>query len=185
MRRAFLSLYLVIVFAALAFSWGSDRVWQYYLSGNNTQDMSKDREQYLRLLLNIAKGNSIKEIVSSIESYLGERSDSVKVNVFQINELAASDLKVRLDRGEIIPISHDSSFLSYYALLQDSEFVVEFVFPNDADKIGVIERLVFVAFYLVIAVAVYFWIWPLSRDLKRLKDGARNIMVPRAYTSTP
>ncbi len=176
MRRAFLSLYLVIVCAVLAFSWATERIWQAYVYGDEELDISIEKKQFIQLLIQVADGNTLDEVQSSLSSYL--EPFSYTVNTFHIDELASSELKTKLSKGMIVPVSQGLSSISFYVLMGSNSFVIELIQPQKTDHRSVVDLVFIIAFYSMIALAVYFWIWPLSRDLKVLRDKTKTLTNP-------
>lgn len=173
MRRAFVSLYLVVVCAVLAFSWAADEAWNAYVYDREELGLSNDKKQFVKLLQHFSEGDSPDQLRASISSHLNESSLDVKV--FHLDDLANSALKSALLKGDVVPLSHNNETLSLYVLMKEKPFVIELIEPHSVPRGNLLNLFFIVAFYLVIGLAVYFWIWPLSRDLKILRNRTRTL----------
>lgn len=186
MNRAFISLYFFIVFSVVVIGWGLDKFWEklYPVLELETDiaDLIVLLEEEVRDLPPPQQQQRIAELSNKLHSQL---------QLIDIDDLAHSSATQQIQAGEIVSASADSNRLIWYKRLASSDRVLVLMSPNpDATRSSVYSGLL-VLFYLGIALVVFLWVWPLSRDLSRLerhtrfigKDGALD-QIAVASTST-
>jgi len=169
-NRVFFSLYLVIAAAILIVGWGLDKLWQTYYP---EPQISKHESAFFSLMEERLLLLSAEEISTELEK-LNKNLD-LELSVYSLDELAKSSLSERILSGEMVSIYDDQGRRLLYKTIRQTDSVL--MAREKAiveDKGEVYSALIFV-FYLLLAVVVYFWVWPLSRDLRLLEKQTNNV----------
>lgn len=185
MNRAFLSLYVVIVLSVVLLGWGADKLWQAY---NPEPHVTPFEHRFFDLLETLplwSQGESFETVNYHLSSVLSEGFE-----LYDLEEFAQSSLLKPLSIGEIVSVYDEEGRLLSYKRIASTNYVVCIMEPPEPSQSRVLYIGLLVAFYLAIAVVVYFWVWPLSRDLKKLqkftqrvgKDGSENISLNQSST---
>lgn len=168
MKRAFLTLYLLIALSILGMGWALDQLWDSY------QPEAADRipgRALLQLVLHQSQNlepDPIRELVAEVNaSGLGE------LRLLATDVVGGSSVLERLESG--IPVAFEDQngghFLYQKIPHQDLVLVVE----QSERPQRWLETLLAVSFYAVLALVVFFWLWPLSRDLSKLERQALSL----------
>src|SRR5690606_8616523 len=86
-----------------------------------------------------------------------------------------SSLGEKIREGEVVTIYDESGKRIAYKLFSDTGRVISVAQPFPEPESDFMYELLLVIFYLGIAVVVYFWLWPLSRDLKILETQTKHV----------
>ncbi len=183
MKRAFFSLYIVVVIGIMAIGWGIDR---FYQSVNETSATDVIDSAFFQLLENQLLKNKILESTLLGDSLLENKSTRTQVIKTQLTEviantgldaelytlagLADSSLKERILDGEIVLLSMSKGARQLYHRIGDTEFIVKLHVPAVKESNRYLSDLLLVVFYLGIAAIIYIWVWPLMRDLRALEN---------------
>lgn len=176
-RRAFITLYALVVFSVLLFGWGLDRVWQHY-SPANPREAQPSPETFAVLAFFLDR----KEFVDAQQSVTElSRALQQDVTLMQLDDFAQTAFAERLSAGAWTVVDGGSSGTHYYQKLPGSNAVISWrEAPPLAPRSLLYEALI-VAFYLAMAVVIFIWIWPLSRDLAKLERQTKHL----GYQSAP
>lgn len=164
MNRVFISLYFLIVVSVIFVGWGTDKLWQVY---NPEPDTERFEDSFFILLERELRALSLDDAYIRAQQ-LSEKT-KLDIEIYSIEELAKSDLAEQIERGEIVSIFDDVGRKSSYMRMGDSQIIARVTADVQHEERGHLYVLLVIAFYLVIAVVIYFWIWPLSRDLRKLQ----------------
>lgn len=172
MNRVFLTLYFVIVGSLIFLGWGADRLWQVFGSDNE----SSLAEQSLFHLVETDEIWRSEKNVEVIETYFSARLPQ-KIKIFHISDFAKSHFLSELNSGGIVLVHDEEGVVARYKRVGSGEKVIRLLDDYDVTKTGGKKRyLIFlVGFYIAMAIAIYFWVWPLSRDLKKLQRETKKI----------
>ncbi len=170
MSRAFFSLYAVIVVSVILLGWGADKLWQAY-------NPEPQNEPFEKLFFDVLDTNPLWEstltpsaMASRLEVELGE-----KVTVYQLDDFAQSAMFSRLEEGGIVSVFDEQGARSSYKRISNTRLVVCIVQSDRENESRLMYIALLTAFYLAIAVIVYFWVWPLSRDLRILQNYTQRV----------
>ncbi len=170
MNRAFLSLYAVIVVSVILLGWGADKLWQAY-------NPEPQNEPFEKLFFDVLDKNPLwvnglapSVIASRLEIELGEQ-----VRVYQLDDFAQSAMFARLEEGGIVSVFDQQGVRSSYKRISNTHFVVCILQVDQDNESRLMYIALLTAFYLAIAVIVYFWVWPLSRDLRILQNYTQKV----------
>lgn len=169
MNRTFLSLYLIIVASVFAFGWLADQIWRTYA---RAPDITEDRARLIQLVANVVKdieGDVDQGRLDAIGNPL-----SLSISIYSWEDFAASLIKSKLNEGKIVAIHDTENTTLYYYLISSSvndlsdKKVLAVSIANTKSNRW-LYRFLMVGFYFLVAISVYFWVLPLTRDLKKLK----------------
>ncbi len=164
MNRAFLSLYLLVVVSLVVVGWGADRLWSAY---NPEPEIGPYERLFFAMLDERLRDNNrdqADELIAKISGSLDQELD-----LYSLEELASSSLGEKISAGEIVNVIDEHGQKSSYYRVSGSDFFVRLTLDERYKDQRPYYIALLVAFYVVIAIIIYFWIWPLARDLKRLQ----------------
>ena len=163
MNRIFLSLYVLIVFSIVLVGWAADKLWERY---NPQPKLTALEESFVGLVKAIhddgAQLNA--EVVSLSKNY------PFSIELFSLDDLANSGLRGEIESGETVVIMDDQRNKNIYMRVGDSKTILNVVAREPQDPGARLYFFLLIFFYVIIAVVIYFWVWPLSRDLKKLQN---------------
>ncbi len=175
MNRAFISLYLVIVISVVLVGWGTDKLWEVY----NPEPEAGPFEQLFFLLveqeLSGAELPEAEQKSRKLSALLGQN-----IQIYSLADLARSSLADRISEGDIVAVYDEEGRKSSYKRISHADYIVRVDLDQKNPDHGRLYIVLLIAFYTVIALVIYFWIWPLSRDLGRLRNQTQNIGVDGA-----
>lgn len=170
MNRAFASLYLLIVISIVGIGWGVDKLWQSFYSEPEVNSYVRSLFKLLENDLASTKPEDYPVKVASFAETAG-----LKLDLFRADEFAGSGLGQQILLGDIVTVSEDPETLVSYKRLQGTDQIISINQQIDDQRTTLIYQLLLVFFYLAIALVIYFWVWPLSRDLRLLESQARRL----------
>lgn len=161
MYRAFLSLYLLIALSLLVTGWGLDKVWQLYSpeAGVSLQDEDLVRLVETRLL-SAPDGSGL--------AWLNEQMH-FRTELIPLEDFAQSRLLEDLRRGDPAVVNDAGGNKFIYRRLGAGTQVIKLEQKSARSPRPRLYDALVVVFYVAMAVAVLFWVWPLSRDLAKLE----------------
>lgn len=163
MHRTFLSLYLLIVASVLMLGWATEQIWQRYA----------DEEAPKQELFTVLSSLVVDQKISELElNRLAEKFDA-RTQLFELQELSSTSIAERIAEGELVTVADELS-VSYYQKLEGSDTVLSLSYSRDNQNRQWLYRLLIIGFYCSLAMVVYFWVWPLIRDLKKLQKHAQD-----------
>lgn len=161
MKRLFLNLYLLLSIGFLAIGWTLDSFWK----------ISVDQEGMLDAPL-ISLAHILAELPSSERQIMLDR-----INNNPDFPLALLDeAQVALSADQSVP--SNAVLTTPYDLNHELQFIsvgdqILMAGPINIDPDANLRRLYNIAFYLSLAFVVLLWVWPLSKDLKTLRNAAK------------
>jgi two-component system OmpR family sensor kinase len=163
MHRTFISLYILIVISVLLLGWLTEQIWQRYASEETPKQ---------ELLLVFSK-LVIDQNLSEAELQVLANDFDATVQLLDREELSHSSLGQRIMAGETVDVAGENS-VTYYFKLGDDQTILSLSYPRDNRNQLWLYRALLIGFYCSLALVVYFWVWPLIRDLKRLQRHAQH-----------
>ncbi|UZJ44571.1 ATP-binding protein [Marinimicrobium sp. C6131] len=166
MKRAFLSLYLLIVLATLGLGWALDQLWSAYQAEHPTQAPGAVLTSVLQ---HSSAGRPLDQTRALIHRLASEGQADVRLA--PLSDISGESIKARLEAGESLSFEDANGNLYHYGKLADHPQVIIIgeVTPDASRRF---EALLAVLFYGALAAVVFFWLWPLTRDLNRLEQQA-------------
>lgn len=170
MNRAFASLYLLIVFSIVGVGWGVDKLWQMYHS-------EPEINRYVQSLFYAVERELGYVSADQLEKKVAELSEALQLDLelFDVEDFAGSGLGQQILHGNIVTVSETSHTLITYKRIPQIDKVVSLNHSPDGRQNDYFYQVLLVFFYLSIALIIYFWVWPLSRDLRLLEQQTRKL----------
>lgn len=164
MRRAFLSLYGLLVISVVAVGWGLDRLWSSYF------DQGSENTSYTTLVATLA--SAIDQPAGIVDINPAE-DGSLKIKIFSLESFAKSNLLDNIQLGQPVEAHHSKTATTYYQLLPTNQSVMRIEITHSKSDNGIYSDILLIVFYGSLALVVFMWMWPLSRDLAKLKKQTR------------
>lgn len=168
MRRAFTSLYIIIVAAILIIGWGMDAVWEAY----NPDPVLSDYEQGL---LHVLEQELATVDDASLEEELANlnRELTIELRVYHLDDLSSTEPGALILEGKPVSVKDQHGDLIIYKRMAATQRVLSLKQSGDPDRNRSVYFILLVSFYLGLALVIYIWVWPLSRDLNLLEKQTR------------
>lgn len=176
MRRAFITLYALVVFSVLLFGWGLDKVWQFYSPAKEAHSLSPETLSVLSYFLAEGSPAEQQQQVAGLAQAL-----NADISLMQLDDFAQTTFAERLSAGAWTVVDGGELGRRYYQRLPNSDTVISWKQPPSSASRPMLYEILLVAFYLVIALVIFAWIWPLSQGLAKLEKQARAL----GYNSAP
>lgn len=168
MNRAFISLYFFIVFSVVVIGWGLNTFWDNLAPG--TQLEKEVADLFILLEADLVSLNEEQQTqrIADLNLTLNHQ-----LRVINSDDLADSTATRDLLSGRLISAQSDADQLHWYKLIGGSNkiLVLSSTAPDETQSFLYVALIVI--FYLAIAVVVFLWLWPLTRDLNRLEKHTR------------
>jgi two-component system OmpR family sensor kinase len=165
MARHFLTLYLSIVITLAAVSWGQERLWQMYGGGAHTGEVPQAGVPAI-LARQLAEVPSERR-----EAFVADvaRATGLDLELLEPQDVAgAGGIPALADGKPVLMDGADGRAWVLQRLGQDGR-VLAFRFENGSQR-GPLDWLLAFVFYAAIALVVMMWLWPMTRDLRKLED---------------
>lgn len=163
MRRAFLSLYGLIVVSVIVIGWGLDRLWNTYFVDEPSYAA---HTQLIEILADTLDRPAPKW---NLNSHLNHQLELLPLGSF-----AQSNLRDEILLGRPVEVHQTADTTTYYQYLPRTETVMRVKIHTPSGSTSEIYYdLLLVVFYGSLALVVFLWMWPLSRDLAKLKKQTR------------
>ncbi|VUD53951.1 Sensor protein RstB [Thalassocella blandensis] len=170
MNRVFISLYFLIVFSVVIVGWGTDKLWQVY---NPEPDTERFEDSFFVLMERQLRDLTVDE--ARLLSKTLSVDTNLEIEIYSIEELAKSELAAQIEQGEIVSIFDNKGRKSSYKRMGYSQIIARVSSDLKHKPRGNLYLILIIVFYLVIAIVIYFWIWPLSRDLRKLQNQTQRV----------
>lgn len=170
MNRAFISLYFFIVASVVLLGWGLNQFWE-------TLAPEQEASAEVRALFNLVERDLlIHQPNTDYQQQIQQLSADLQITlqVLALDDVAQSEATHELHAGKILAASGDGNII-WYKRLANTDQVLMLVVPQADDQESPLYDLLLIVFYLGIALAIYLWVWPLSRDSKKLEVQTRTM----------
>jgi len=157
LKRAFISLYLVLVLSILGIGWGLDQLWDTY---RPAQSVALPARPLLDLMQLAAEQRPLEQTDALINKI--NASGIADLRLLPLDQISGSTILERLRSGENVSFEDADGQRYLYQKLSGQPWVL--VVAEIEPHSLWLERLLAALFYTALAVAVGFWLWPLSRD---------------------
>ncbi|WAJ71070.1 ATP-binding protein [Catenovulum adriaticum] len=163
MTRLFVSLYALVLLGLFAIGWGSEALWRTL----NQEKQADPLAQAMQLIpLSLSQFRSPRSLVEQFEQIFNS-----PVNIISEQDLAWPDAQIQqLKQGIAINSYDQNEFRTIYQYWPAQAKIIE-IGPiaqgNHTDQLRFILRSIS---YLVLAVFIAAWTWPLWRDLRSLQS---------------
>jgi len=162
-NRAFLSLYFFVVASIVIIGWGLNQFWESVAPEQQTSPEIVATFQLLEQQLTTALPANIDLKAQELNTHL-----PISLELIPLDALAKSSALEELSAGNILSVIQQDKRVWYKRLGQTSR-VIMLSSLLEAEKEPLIYRLLLIGFYVGIGLVIYLWVWPLSRDAKKLE----------------
>jgi two-component system, OmpR family, sensor kinase len=167
MGRHFLRLYLLMVIALVAVSWGQDELLQTY----GKQESADDKALAVAMTALESELRSVppaewKHRVPAMAAAYG-----LDIELFATADIVGDVTLDKLKAGNIAHMK-EATGQSWTLKQLDSNYVLALKYFEPQTQRGVLEWMLTALFYAAIALVIMIWIWPLTRDLRLLEQAA-------------
>lgn len=155
MNRTFLSLYFLIIFFIFLMGWGLDALWQKFSPPP---------------ALSLAQHDLVAIVDDAIIHKRPLPAEvSQRVTVFTHDDFATSQLMTRLENDKRILLHSSDGSIQLYSLTANE--IIRIQLPaEEQHQSSYLYEILLTVFYLSIGLAVFIWVWPLMRDVKKLEQ---------------
>lgn len=172
MNRAFITLYFFLVASVVLIGWGLNQFWE---SVAPEQEPSVE----IHALFQLIEHDLLSQQPQSEQAYNYTAQQistklSINLELLPLDDLAQSAAMHELHAGKILAATSDNNVVWYKRLAQTDQ-VIMLSIPIDDDSESPVYRVLLLVFYLGIALVIYLWVWPLSRDSKKLESQTRTL----------
>lgn len=172
MNRAFISLYFFIVASVVLIGWGLNQFWE---SIAPAQEPTAE----IHALFTLIEDDVLTQQPQSDAGYTQAAQQLSKqlnlpLELLPLDDLAQSAAMHDLHAGKILAASSNGDII-WYKRLAHTDHVIMLSIPISDESESPFYRLLLIVFYLAIALAIYLWVWPLSRDSKKLESQTRTL----------
>ncbi|HEY4369460.1 MAG TPA: ATP-binding protein [Steroidobacteraceae bacterium] len=162
MARHFLQLYLLIVATLAVASWGQERLWQ------QSEVADKPAQTAVLALIEEQLHTVPREDRPRYIAKLAPQAGG-DLELFDMRDIAGDDTLARLARGEPALMSAEDGRAWLLKRLADDGRILAFKYAVPDTRRGLVDWLLALLFYAAIALVIMTWLWPLTRDLRRLE----------------
>lgn len=170
MKRAFFSLYVLIVISVITVGWGLDKLLQLYTPTPTVTQTEVDLLNLVEAQLAQAPPGGHGSVVAELNARL-----QAEVVLFGVEDLAASRLAESINLGQVVAVNNEQGDRILYRQWPETDQIISLKRPTSEPVRPLLYDLLLVVFYGSIALVVFFWVWPLSRDLRKLEKQTRLI----------
>lgn len=162
MNSIFLRLYILIVATVLIVGISLDYLWQ----NVEQQEVPNENNQTLLRLVSLQLEELEEDEILNRLQQLNSRFEG-EFSLLPAKTQLAQSIEQELQSSDSIFLHSDSEILGFIEIKRHQQILQLKVLTNDQTSIA---KNVFVAlFYSLIALVIFYWIWPLSKDLSRLE----------------
>ncbi|MDO8345802.1 MAG: ATP-binding protein [Cellvibrio sp.] len=177
MNRAFISLYFFIVASVVLIGWGLNQFWE---SVAPEQEPTAEIHALFQMIeKELIEDDVLTQQPQSDAGYVQAAQQlshqlNLTLELLPLDDLAQSAAMQELHAGKILAARTNGDIIWYKRLAQTDQ-VVMLSIPVSDESESPFYRLLLIVFYLAIALAIYLWVWPLSRDSKKLESQTRTL----------
>lgn len=164
MNKAFITLYALIVISVITIGLGINEIWERQQGNTSTESPHAQIIQLSELFLTSQASTPSPETIKQLESLI-----PYTIEAISLNDITQKSILARLEKGEIIYLKDQQNNDLIYKKVTNQPLVLSFSQSPIQDTQSSLRLIFLLAFYLAIAVVIFFWVWPLSRDLRQLE----------------
>jgi two-component system OmpR family sensor kinase len=158
---------LLIASTLAAVSWGEDRLFQAFgnADGGDEKTLNVAIALFAERLAALPAGER-GAMVASLAAQTG-----TQIELLKPADIAGAETLARLEHGDVARMRTESG--ENWALKRvDGDGVLAFESLDGEARRGALDWAITIGFYAAIALVIMMWIWPLTRDLRRLERAA-------------
>ncbi|MBR9726421.1 ATP-binding protein [Shewanella intestini] len=161
MKRLFISLYLLLSLSFLGIGWTLDSLWQRNV--DDTGEFNSPLIAFASLLAQIPE----KDRQIYLDNITAEHP--IPLALHKKDNITLSN-GVVLKANEVLSTETEDNHHVFFIAVDDHVLIAG---PVDVDPRAQLRGLFTLFFYLALALVALVWVWPLSRDLKNLREATK------------
>jgi len=162
MNSLFLRLYLLIVATVIIIGVSIDFAWKYF---DNEPFQNNDKQAIISVIsiqLDTIQKEQLEQHLKTLNQELNNHLSLIKIDT-----PIGKSLSFELNNEKIIFVENESEIVGFKKL-QKHPYILQFTFASRNQSS--IAKILFIGlFYSLIAIVIFYWIWPLSKDLNELE----------------
>ena len=169
MNRAFISLYVIIVLSIVLLGLALNKFWDFVDPAVENNPAIEDiftLSEAVLLHSNSADKNKKIKILSQQLHH--------QIKLMSIDDFAKTQIAENIKSGKIVNASNEISN-QFYKRIDNSDDVLVVSYKSENYQASPVYLFFMLIFYSAIAVIIFLWVWPLSRDLARLAQHTKHI----------
>ena len=170
MNRAFITLYFFIVASVVLIGWGLNQFWESVAPAQQPRAEIHALFQLIEQDLLQPQAFTENQIASKAQQLSGRLQ--MDLEILALDDLAQSAAMHELRAGKILAATSQQHVVWYKRLAQTDQVLMLKVAQDDEQE-SALYKVLLIGFYLAIALVIYLWVWPLSRDSKKLEVQTR------------
>jgi two-component system, OmpR family, sensor kinase len=164
MNRAFISLYLIVVLSIVLLGLALNKTWE---SVNPEDEIDPITSDFISLVEKKFIRTQGKKIILSPE--IKQISFGSQVQLVTLDEFSDTEMLGSIKSGVVVKTGNYTE-LFYYKRISGSDAVLAVNVKRNEPKKTPLYVGFILLFYSAIAVIIFLWVWPLSRDLAKLAE---------------
>jgi len=154
----------MIVISVVALGWGADRLWQHYSPEPTHSPLESALIDSVFLTLSILDHAEVEQHIATLN-----QNTTLQLTLLDAGNFSGSGVGEKIRSGERVVVHQDHGKQSVYQRIKGSGFALQIDSTQANDTATNYYPTFLFLFYAAIALVIYFWVWPLSRDLKILE----------------
>jgi signal transduction histidine kinase len=138
------------------------------------QEISAEVRTVFYLVENELRANPDSFFPQQVSSQLSDEKNSLQIELLSLDDIAKSSAMKKLIQGGIVTASTDHQLL-WYKRFADSHQVIMLSKTIETQQESLLTTILLILFYLGLALVIYIWVWPLSRDAKKLEQQTQSL----------
>lgn len=163
MNSLFLRLYFLIVATVIVVGIGLDFAWQYFDDQPVKDDYDRSLINIVSLQLDKTPEAKLSQQLKLINQHLAGEFTTLKPSDSLVTEII-DDI-----RQEGVFFIESGDDILGFSFLESHNLVLQLK-QNKTEGSPLYKNIFVAVFYLLIAIMVFYWIWPLSKDLNQLEN---------------
>ena len=174
MNRTFLSLYLLIVLCIAAAGWGLDALWRHF---SPAPTLTRDQQDLIRLIEAQLQREPHAQLQTQLQILSSlNRTLTSQLDILTLDDFANSAYSQKINQGKPVLVYTQDGTQQIYKRLNNSEQILRLSMaaPKSHSQ-SYLYSLLLTVFYAAIGLAVFIWVWPLMRDVRKLEQHTQHI----------
>ncbi len=171
--QLFVRFYLVIVISLVTVGWSVELIWQYFYADDESQTLHSSQALQSQLeLAALTLERTSEESIQSTLSQLNQITNS-PIGIISRDKISTGSLTQELDSNKVVALLNTDNSMALYRQIEGTDLLAT-TNVNPPSTQDWTKQQLLILFYFIIAIVVYLWIRPLTRDLKKLEVAANN-----------
>ena len=156
-------MYALIVGSVISLGLLTDYVWQRF----ETEFEVGPEERALVQLLSemVSSSRSSPEAMLAWHSHVSRAK--VDARLYVLDDFSGSNLEQQIVNGQLVRVHGSKDYHHLYQRVPESSKVVAVRLPHQETRTS-ISIMLLCGFYIMVGITVFFWVWPLTRDLQNI-----------------